>query len=554
MLTGWGCSCSSGIDAVGDLPWGAHFCHLYETRDDLVDTLVPFFAAGLENNEQCLWVTSEPLGADEATRELARRVPDLSCRIERGQIQIVNHSAWYTRRERLDADSLLREWGEAEHSALAAGYSGLRATGNVTFLRTREGWREFERYEARVTEAFAGRRLIALCSYNIDKSHAADVLDVVRNHQFTVVRRSGEWEVLENAEIKRAKAELQKVNAELERRVAERTAQLAEREQHLLDLLEALPAAVYTTDAAGRITYFNQACVELAGRVPTLGSDEWCVTWRLYHPDGRPLPHDECPMAVALKENRPIRGAEAIAERPDGTRVPFIPYPTPLRDASGNLVGAVNMLVDISERKKAEELQRLLVEELNHRVKNTLAAVQSIAAQTFRVAGPGTAATRAFGGRLMALSKAHDLLTKDRWKGVQLCDLIRQELAPYASSGARTIIEGPDVRLPPNMAVPLGMALHELAINAAKYGAFSNEAGRVQVEWELAESGNAPLLRLRWAEQGGPPVKKPARQGFGSRLIERGLSRQLNGEVRLEYDPAGVTCVFELPLIPPKDG
>src|SRR5919108_941503 len=118
------------------------------------------------------------------------------------------------------------------------------------------------------------------------------------------------------------------------------------REHFYRELLDALPAAIYTTDAAGRITFYNQAAVELAGRRPELGRDQWCVSWRLFWPDGRPMAHDECPMAIALKEDRAIRGREIIAERLDGTRVPILPYPTPLHDASGTLVGAVNMLVD----------------------------------------------------------------------------------------------------------------------------------------------------------------------------------------------------------------
>jgi PAS domain S-box-containing protein len=131
-------------------------------------------------------------------------------------------------------------------------------------------------------------------------------------------------------------------------------------------LLDALPAAVYTTDVAGRITFYNEAAAVLWGCRPELGKSEWCGSWRLFWPDGQALPHDECPMAVALKENRAVRGAEAIAERPDGTRVPFLPYPTPLHDASGKLVGAVNMLVDITDRKRAEEQQALLIRELHH--------------------------------------------------------------------------------------------------------------------------------------------------------------------------------------------
>jgi PAS domain S-box-containing protein len=125
-------------------------------------------------------------------------------------------------------------------------------------------------------------------------------------------------------------------------------------------VLDALPAAIYATDAKGRITYYNNAAAALAGRRPKLGEDEWCVTWRLYWPDGRPMPHEQCPMAVALKENRPVRGEQAILERPDGTRIPFIPYPTPLHDSAGRLIGAVNMLVDISARRASESARAYL--------------------------------------------------------------------------------------------------------------------------------------------------------------------------------------------------
>jgi len=144
--------------------------------------------------------------------------------------------------------------------------------------------------------------------------------------------------------------------------------EFSDRHWRFRDLLDALPAAIYTTDAAGLITFFNQAAVEFSGRTPEIGSDQWCVTWRLYWPDGRPMAHDECPMARALKEDRPIRGGEAIAERPDGTRVPFMAYPTPLHDASGRLVGAVNMLVDVSGAKEAEEVRTRLNETLEQRV------------------------------------------------------------------------------------------------------------------------------------------------------------------------------------------
>jgi len=150
-------------------------------------------------------------------------------------------------------------------------------------------------------------------------------------------------------------ASLATLDTDLERVVEEHGRAFDEGERRFRDLIEALPAAIYTTDAEGRITFYNEAAVELSGRRPEVGRDRWCVTWRLYQLDGTPLPHDECAMAIAIKENRPIRGIEAMAERPDGTRIPILPFPTPLRDVSGEVVGAVNMLVDLSHRKRAEE-------------------------------------------------------------------------------------------------------------------------------------------------------------------------------------------------------
>jgi PAS domain S-box-containing protein len=140
--------------------------------------------------------------------------------------------------------------------------------------------------------------------------------------------------------------------------------------QSCFRVLEALPAAIYVTDAAGRIVFFNQAAATFAGRTPEIGNNHWCVTWRLLWPDGRPMAHDECPMARALKENRPIRGGAAIAERPDGTRVPFMAYPTPLHDAAGTLVGAINMLVHLTDRERAEAAAQELNDTLEQRVED----------------------------------------------------------------------------------------------------------------------------------------------------------------------------------------
>ncbi len=315
-------------------------------------------------------------------------------------------------------------------------------------------------------------------------------------------------------------------------------------DREFLALLDALPAAVYTTDLAGRITFYNQAAAELWGHRPELGKSEWCGSWRLLFPDGRPMRHDECPMAITLREGRPYVGGEAIAVRPDGVQVPFAAYPAPLHDAAGQMVGAVNTLVDISHRKAHEERQLLLINELNHRVKNTLATVQSIALQSLRDCPPEQ--FERFQGRLVALSEAHDLLTVENWQGTYMHDLINRIVAPLiASEPQRCEVSGPRLFLTPRQSLSLSLALHELCTNAAKYGALSTATGRVLVHWSLSAEGR---LRLRWEEKDGPPVQPPERKGFGSRLIVRGVAHELSAAVRLDFPPTGVVCEIDAPL------
>jgi PAS domain S-box-containing protein len=204
---------------------------------------------------------------------------------------------------------------------------------------------------------------------------------------------------------------------------------------------------------------------------------------------------------------------------------------------------------DITDRKKAEEQRTLLIHELNHRVKNTLATVQSIAAQTLRNAGTMQDAKEALEGRLMALARAHDVLTTESWEGAELKDIVAQALAPYRSFGEdRLTIAGPKVRLSPRIALALSMALQELTTNAVKHGALSNATGKVHVVWDVERTEPGSRLHLRWQETGGPPVLPPTRQGFGSRLIERSLARELNGDVRIEFRPEGILCTVDAPL------
>jgi two-component sensor histidine kinase len=209
--------------------------------------------------------------------------------------------------------------------------------------------------------------------------------------------------------------------------------------------------------------------------------------------------------------------------------------------------GEERLRAALEKERQAAEHQKLLIDELNHRVKNTLATVQSIASQTLRTAETMQDANEALEMRLLALSRAHDVLTRESWDGAVLADVVRQALEPYQVYGeSRLHVAGPYVRLTPRMA--LAMALHELATNAVKYGALSTKNGTINVLWTVQNGAAPPRLTLRWVEAGGPAVVAPSRRGFGSRLIERSLAQDLDGEVEIAFAPTGVVCTVDAPV------
>jgi two-component system CheB/CheR fusion protein len=225
----------------------------------------------------------------------------------------------------------------------------------------------------------------------------------------------------------------------------------------------------------------------------------------------------------------------------------FLMRMRPYRTLDNVIDGVVVTFVDVSARRHADDQRTVLLQELNHRVKNTLATVQAIALQTFRYTDTREAFRETFLERLMALSKTHNLLTASNWEGASLRALLLSELAPYqVGNPPRFIVEGQDTQLDAPVALALGLALHELATNAVKYGALSVPAGRVAIRWEIDAS--ADRLGLRWMETGGPDVEKPTRRGMGLRVIEGGLMHELGGRSRIDFDPSGVQCLIDIPM------
>jgi PAS domain S-box-containing protein len=222
----------TGISVIDDLPWGTHFCHFYETKEDLADLLIPYFKTGLENNEFCLWVVSDPLGEKEARNALRQAVPEADRYLAAGRIEIVSHIDQYLKGGAFVSEQVINGWNKKLAWALAEGYDGMRVNGNEAWL-TKENWKDFSQYEKTLDETLANRRMIVLCSYPFTSAGAAEIFDVVHTHQYAIVRRRGEWEVVESPEMKQAKAEIKRLNEELEQRVVERTQELAAANEQL---------------------------------------------------------------------------------------------------------------------------------------------------------------------------------------------------------------------------------------------------------------------------------------------------------------------------------
>ena len=193
----------SGIDIIENMSWGTHFCQFYQTKEDLIDILVPYFKAGLENNEFCMWITSQPLEIEAAKEALGKAVPDINVYLDQGQLEIISYFHWYVNDGAFDSNRVLNGWVEKLNKALANGYDGLRLTGN-TFWLAKEDWEDFVDYEKDIDRVLGNYQMIALCTYNFDRCNSTETIDVVSNHKFALIKKKGEWEQIESSKLKRA--------------------------------------------------------------------------------------------------------------------------------------------------------------------------------------------------------------------------------------------------------------------------------------------------------------------------------------------------------------
>jgi two-component sensor histidine kinase len=654
----------SGLAAVPALRWGSHVGHLFEAADELHDVLVPYFAAGLKNNERCLWVTGAPFGAEDARAALKSVVSDLHDRERSGQVQILDGAAFYDPSRPLPSDELVTGLVRRAEDAVVAGFKGLRTNGNCAWVGPQQ-WAEFQRYESLVQQHVRDRRMICMCSYRPHKLGPTELSDVIDHHDLVLRRRRDA-----------TTGTTSKEHVSLARELLRSASNPPTLETWLqLDqaILDALPIGFCCCDSEGRIVRTNRRAIDLWGGAVGLldPAHRFCGSFRIKDIEGKLIPPEATPMGRAVLRGETFESTEVVVENPDGKRWIARFQVAPLRDHTGRIVGATNCFQDVgqehemrlalerqkytfdlamlasrmgtwrytladniciydenaqrlyglhearflhdergvkdkfhaedlelmwsrvaaaldpksdgrydveyrvkqldgswrwlsawgmvefdgegperkpvaisgasrdlSDLKKTEELQRLLVSELNHRVKNTLATVQAIVASTLRRTTNPQSAREVINERIVSLARAHDLLTMRNWTGADLREVVHRAMEPFAA--ARIDISGPSVEVSPSHTLALSLGLHELATNAAKYGALSAPEGRVEVRWTSA-SGQ---LRLSWRESGGPRVTPPSRRGFGSRLLEDSLARDLGGGTRLEYASEGVRCEF----------
>jgi PAS domain S-box-containing protein len=340
---------NSGIDVVGYVPWGTHICQFYKTKEDLLDILIPFFKAGLENNEFCLWITSQPVEIKDAKEALRKVMPDLDIYLERGQIEIISYFDWFIPEGVFDSERILKSWVEKHLYASKNGYDGVRLSGN-TFWLEKGDWKNFVEYKKRTDDVIDSYQMIALCTYSLDRYNPAEIIDLVVNHKFVLIKREGKWERIESS--KRRKAE-------------EAVIQVTKNWEQTLDIVPDLIAII---DNEFKIVRVNRALAAKLSLKP-----ENCLGLTCYSViHGTNMPPSYCPYMHMLKEGSE-RTVEYRENRLDGD---FMVSVSPLHDSEGALIGCIHIFRDITEHKKLEKNLKKAHQILEEKVKERTAELE----------------------------------------------------------------------------------------------------------------------------------------------------------------------------------
>jgi PAS domain S-box-containing protein len=526
---------NSGINVIGDVPWGTHFCQFYQTKKDLIDMQIPYFKAGLENNEFCFWITSQPLEVEDAKKALREAVPDLDTYFEKGQIEVVSYFSWCINRGTYNPKKIMDRWFEKLDHALESGYDGLRLAGNTSWFKNKE-WNGFIEAEKKVDSSIDKYRMIVMCSYPFHKCGATKIIDVIINHDFALIKRNGKWENIENS--KRKKAE--------------------EKIKILANAVESSDDAIMTESLEGIITSWNKGAEQIYGysAEEILGKNISILEPNTHKGEIKQLIEE-------IKQGKHIRHYETVRLKSDSTLMNESVTLSPIFDASGKLMAISAIARDITERVKAEKLlvktEEARKKEIHHRIKNNLQVISSLLdlqAEKFQDKKV-LEAFKESQSRVLSMSLIHEELYKGRGTDTLNFSRYLQRLATNLfqtySLNSKNICLYVDLEentfFNMDTAIPLGIIVNELISNSLKHAFTEDKEGKIRVRLcreEISNETHTSLYSLTISDDGigipnyiEPNYTEPNYtelgkfESLGLQLVQT-LVDQINGEMELK--------------------